>query len=238
MDYSPLLGTSVVIEGPDFSGKTALVEGLKAHYESLGVKVRAYRQPGATPLGEAIRKVLFQSGFDDMNTLAERMLFAADHAEFVAKILRPNKESRSSFIICDRYSPISNLVYGVCGDGVSLRHAQELGRIAQAAGSLKERALCADLIIILEVLEDVAIQRAETRAAQRGEVNRLDAKDLKYKRRIAQGYNRSRLWSIIPQEEFEALRYIDGNGTQAETLARAIFVIDAYVARANKSACF
>ncbi|NEG55361.1 dTMP kinase [Bifidobacterium platyrrhinorum] len=129
-----MAGLFISFEGVDGVGKTTQVERLRAALEAAGREVVVTREPGGTPLGRAIRRLLLhgvpadeaESGARnatggkaakaapaDIAPRAEALLFAADRAQHVAEVIRPALE-RGAVVITDRYLD-SSLAYQAGG---------------------------------------------------------------------------------------------------------------------------
>ncbi|MDD1674795.1 MAG: dTMP kinase, partial [Methanomicrobiales archaeon] len=87
----------VTIEGIDGSGKTSLWEALGNELEDLDPVMT--REPGATWVGEAVRRAIAERA----DPVAEALLFAADHAAHLATVVRPAL-ARGRLVISDRYT--------------------------------------------------------------------------------------------------------------------------------------
>ena len=96
----------IALEGGDGSGKTTLSAVLAARLRAAGDEVIEVREPGGTPLGESVRKLLLDS--EHVDPWAEVFLFAAQRAQLVQEIVAPALE-RGAWVISDRtyYSSIA-----------------------------------------------------------------------------------------------------------------------------------
>jgi dTMP kinase len=96
----------IALEGGDGSGKTTLSAVLAARLRAAGDEVVEVREPGGTPLGESVRKLLLDS--EHVDPWAEVFLFAAQRAQLVQEIVAPALE-RGAWVISDRtyYSSIA-----------------------------------------------------------------------------------------------------------------------------------
>jgi thymidylate kinase len=108
------------VDGPDASGKTmisALVEeDLRFRFRAAGFSVIADKMPGATPVGGEIRKILKNPKLK-IGRITERLLFAADTAEYFKAILDDNQDGGPpeghTIRIVDRWSPITDYMYAI-----------------------------------------------------------------------------------------------------------------------------
>jgi dTMP kinase len=100
----------VTFEGGDGSGKTTQTALLQRSLAADGHDVVATREPGGTPLGERVRKLLL--GGDSISPWAEAALFAAARAELVELVIRPALE-RGADVVCDRYVDSSLAYQGI-----------------------------------------------------------------------------------------------------------------------------
>ena len=99
------------LEGIDGAGKSTQIALLASTFKDAIIT----KEPGATPLGEQIRKIILG---DNLNIChqAEMFLFLADRAEHYEKIIKPN---RDKIVFCDR-SFISGIAYAMTNLGLNL----------------------------------------------------------------------------------------------------------------------
>jgi dTMP kinase len=100
----------VTFEGVDWSGKSTQAELLAAWLRDQGRTVLHTREPGGTPVGEAVRNVVLHG--HDMAPWAEAALYAAARADHVEHAIRPALE-RGEDVVCDRYIDSSVAYQGV-----------------------------------------------------------------------------------------------------------------------------
>ena len=152
----------IVFDGPDGSGKTTVLDLVYDHL-TIDLKlenVERYRQPGATPLGEALRAIIKSKQYSP-GALAERLMFAADHAQFVTEVLladpeRGRKPLRDRIVLVDRFSFITDVIYGHARglDVSAIRRIQDLIPPVKS-----------DFALFFTVPYDVAQDRKELRKA-------------------------------------------------------------------------
>jgi dTMP kinase len=100
----------VTFEGIDGSGKSTQAELLADWLREQGRTVLATREPGGTPVGEALRQLVLHG--DHVSPWAEAALFAAARAEHVESAIRPALD-RGHDVVCDRYLDSSVAYQGI-----------------------------------------------------------------------------------------------------------------------------
>ncbi len=137
-------GTSrfITFEGPEGSGKSTHIRRLARFLRRRGIRCLVTREPGGTPVGEAIRKILLRRGNVRIDPLTELFLYMAARTALVGERIRP-AIARGVWVLSDRYLDAS-LCYQGYGHGVDLGLIRRLG--AKATGGLKP-----DLTFLLDV---------------------------------------------------------------------------------------
>ena len=114
MSHTPTRsGRFITVEGIDGAGKSSHIEWLRDYLTSRGESVVVTREPGGTPLGEALRSILLN---EPMTPETEMMLMFAARAEHLSAVIRPALE-RGAWVISDRFSD-ATYAYQVGGRGV------------------------------------------------------------------------------------------------------------------------
>jgi dTMP kinase len=142
-------GRFVTLEGPDGAGKSVVTRAIATALEPAGLAVTVVREPGGTPLGEAIRTILMDSGLQHSGP-ADAMLFNAARAQLVAEVIRPALD-RGELVICDRYAD-STLAYQGYGSRVD---RDALWTIA----AVSTGGLVPDRTILFDVPVEVGLER-------------------------------------------------------------------------------
>ncbi len=180
-------GLFITFEGPEGAGKSTQARRLYERLQAAGYPVILTREPGGTRIGEWIRRILVDLRHTEMAPTTETLLFSAARAQLVSELIRPYLAT-GGIVVCDRYAD-STFAYQGYGLG---RDLDELRAItAVATGGLKP-----DITFYLQIDVEVGLQRkragreqSSTGAGQpAGEWNRLDARDLAYHQRVAQGF--------------------------------------------------
>ena len=159
-----MMGCFIVIEGPDGVGKTTLASRLVARLRSSGDDVLEVREPGGTPVAEAARNVVLDSGLD-ATPLAELYLILAARADLVARVIRPAIEA-GKVVIGDRFE-LSTWAYQV--EGRQLPQDAVL-----AANRLATGGLSPDLTLVLDAPGDVLGERMATNGKALDRIERAE----------------------------------------------------------------
>jgi dTMP kinase len=202
-------GKLIVIEGPDGSGKSDLVAGLKDMAADFGMPVTTLREPGGTALGETIRTLVKDASptAPAIGSAAEALLFCAARAQLVDEVIVPTLQ-RGEWIIMDRFE-WSTVIYQGQARGLGADRVRMLSQFATDG-------LQPDLTIVLSV----TAQTARTRRTARGDVDadRLDAESDLFHQTVVNGYE-----SIV-EHDTSAVK-IDANGSHHDVLMRTFHTI-------------
>jgi dTMP kinase len=170
-------GLFITFEGVEGTGKSTharrLADRLKQETDS---QVVLSREPGGTPLGEAIRSVLLNSEEVPVPR-TELLLMLAARAQHVDHVLIPSL-NRGCIVICDRFSDAS-LAYQSGGRGLDFDSVQEADRIATGG-------LIPDVTVLLETTPEQTASRLKRRAAALS--NRMDHETQTFYARVAKTY--------------------------------------------------
>jgi dTMP kinase len=188
----------ISFEGIEGSGKSTQLQRLA---RALGPAVVVTREPGGTPLGQAIRKLLLEG--ETPAPLAEVLLFFADRAEHVATVVRPGLE-KGLTVLTDRYSD-STLAYQGYGRGLSVE-------ILRALSDTATGGLWPDLTLLL----DLDVETGLARAGRRGTTDRLEGEDTAFHDRVRSGY------LDLARQEPRRFAIVDGRGT-ADVVERLVW---------------
>jgi len=194
-------GFFITVEGPDGAGKSTHISQLVSLFEELGAEVILSREPGGTPVGERIRELLLDASIEDMDPMAELMLYAASRAQHVAGLIRPALEA-GKVVICDRFID-SSVAYQGVARGLGVHNVMDVNRLATGG-------LVPQLTIFIMPDPEVAYQRLIARGH---ELDRLEKENFDFHSKVYQGY------LDIARREPERVIMIDASGDIEETAA-------------------
>ena len=162
----------IVFEGGDGSGKSTQARSLLRRMRRRDVKVLRTHEPGGTPLGQYLRRLL-KSG-DAMTPMSELMLFEAARAQLVDTVIKPFLD-QGGVVIADRFTS-STMAYQGYGRGLDRELIERLNR--EATGGLEP-----DLTVLL----DLPVETALARKGKRNGDN-FDGAPVDFHRKIRRGY--------------------------------------------------
>lgn len=152
----PTHGKFITLEGGEGVGKTTNLEYLRARIEAAGHRVIVTREPGGTPLAEAIRELLLAPDYRGMSADCELLLMFAARAEHLSRSILPALQA-GQWVLCDRFT---DATYAYQGGGRGLPRE----RIAQLE-TWVQSGLQPDLTLLLDVPVTLGLQRAGQRSA-------------------------------------------------------------------------
>jgi dTMP kinase len=165
----------ITLEGIEGSGKSTQLRRLAERITGSVVT----KEPGGTPSADRVRAILLDSAMK-LDPIAELFLFAASRRQNVIEIIRPALE-RGAAVLCDRFTD-STLAYQGFGRVINLDQLRTLN--AWATDSLTP-----DLTFLFDLPEETGLSRARSRNAEAvKDEGRFEAEDLRFHRRVREGY--------------------------------------------------
>jgi len=203
-------GKLVVLEGPEGVGKTTQVARVRDQLAAAGVAVESYREPGGTPLGNAIRQlVLTPPEGIDVAPRAEALLFMAARAQLLSQV--EERLRAGVHVVLDRFF-LSTYAYQIVGRGLPAEEVRVANRLATGG-------LVPDLTILITCELDVA----QGRMHARGELDRLEREDVDFHARVTHAFHAAAdpRWQRAHPEVGPVVR-VDGEGTEAAVTQRIV----------------
>lgn len=198
-------GRFISIEGGEGAGKSTQVGLLAAALERAGISVLATREPGGSPGGEAIRRLLLEGEGERWDAIGEALLLVAARSDHVTRVVAPAL-AQGMWVVSDRFAD-STLAYQGYGKGVPLADLAALHRFALGD-------FAPDLTLILDLPVEIGIARAAARSA----ADRFESLGREFHVRLRQGYRQ------IAAENPARCVLIDASG-EPQTVHRAVVAI-------------
>jgi len=200
----------VTFEGIEGSGKSTAIAALAGLLRERGSPVLVTREPGGTPLGDAVRAIFLES-LVRIDPLTEAFLINAARAQHVTEVIGPALKE-AQLVLCDRFFD-STIAYQGFGRGLDvdmlLHHCQDA-----------TQRIAPDLTFVLDVPPEVSAERV----AARGHGDRLDREGLAFHARVREGY-------LLLAQRFARMHVIDATQRPDEIAKIALAELDAYRTR-------
>lgn len=171
----PIRGRFITVEGGEGVGKTTNMQYLRERIEAAGHTVVMTREPGGTPLAEAIRALLLTPEYRGMSSDCELLLMFAARAEHLAQRILPALRA-GEWVLCDRFT---DATYAYQGGGRGLPR-ERIGQLETwVQGELRP-----DLTLLLDVPVALGLKRAGDRSAP----DRFEQEEAAFFERVRQAY--------------------------------------------------
>lgn len=205
-------GKLIVFEGPEGAGKTTQLRRLSEWLASRGIPSVAVREPGGTPVGDAIREILLDPE-REITDATEALLFMASRAELTAREIRPSL-ARGTIVLLDRFF-LSTYAYQVAGRGLAEEEVRAANRLATG-----------DLVPDLTLLLDIPVREGLARADARGDRDRMEKSGAEFHDRVGAAFRKfaDKRWQDS-HPECGPISLIDGTGDENAIFDRVTGVL-------------
>ena len=194
----------IAVEGIDGSGKTTQARLLADALEGRGLRVTRTREPGGTPLGEEVRRLVLSGERGGLTLEAEAHLFAAGRAELVERVVRPSLAA-GRWVVSDRFLD-SSLAYQGVARGLGIDCVLQLNRAAV-------RDCLPDLSLIIDTPVGAAAWRRSAAP------DRIESEGAGFQGRVAAGYRE------VAERFPGRVRLVPGDGSVDEVHARVMAAV-------------
>ncbi len=191
----PTNGLFVAFEGVEGSGKGTQIRLAREWLESQGIEVLVTREPGGTPVGEDLRKLLLGHDTGHIEPKTEALMFAASRAQHVASVIRPAL-AEGKVVICDRYID-SSVAYQGWARGLGEQDVLTLNVWAT-------QGLFPDLVLLLHLEPEAGLLRSLE------EPDRIELEGADFHAKVADAYLR------IAEEHPERFVVVDADQLQED----------------------
>lgn len=168
-------GKFISIEGIEGTGKSTVLKAIKEYFVVNKIDHLITREPGGTPIAEAIRNVLLSHYEEKMCSETELLLYFAGRAQHLAVHVLPALE-QGKIVISDRYVDASYAYQGG-GRGIALEKIDAL--VSVLPGNLKPN---------MTLLFDAPVEVGMQRMSRRGEKDRIEIEKIEFFERVRKTY--------------------------------------------------
>ena len=188
----------ITLEGPDGSGKSTQFRLLSDRLRAAGFAVCESAEPGGTPIGQQIRRILLDSANRELAPTAELLLMFAARAQNVEEWILPALRE-GKIVLSDRFTD-STLAYQGAARGLGAEVVLQVDRIAC-------QGLVPDLTICVDVDTGIGLARAHTRNRERAESDesRIDQEAVEFHHKVRDAY------FALAAAEPKRVKIVDGN---------------------------
>jgi len=203
-----MAGVFITFEGIDGCGKSTQLRLLTSELRARGLEVVTTREPGGTTLGQKLRAALLDVK-EQVDPLAELLVFAADRAQHVRTVLRPPL-AQDKIVISDRYAD-ATVAYQGSGRGFKPELIQQIVGLATDG-------LTPDLTLLFDLsVAESAVRTRRRKAAKRSD--RLDSEKAEFHERVREAYLE------VAKAHPNRVRVIDAKGSAQETHELAMDIV-------------
>jgi dTMP kinase len=199
----------ITLEGIEGAGKTTQLQNIVAFIQARGYECATTREPGGTPIGAQIRKVLLDPANADMDAGTELLLYVADRVQHIRSVIQPQL-AVGRVVVCDRFFD-ATLVYQGYARGLDKELIRALHRL-----------VCDDMRPDATLLFDLAPAEGLSRAwreidsgGRASQETRFENEALAFHQKVRDGY------LDLARRDPQRYHLIDANG-DAGQVARAV----------------
>lgn len=202
-------GKLIVFEGAEGAGKSTQVRLLAERLATARISCIALREPGGSPVGDAIREIVLHKEHPITNA-TEALLFMASRAELTAREIAPSLND-GRVVLLDRFF-LSTYAYQIFGRGLPEAETRSANRLATGG-------LVPDLTLLLDVPPAEGLGRADARGAR----DRMERADDEFHHRVVGAFRQfaDPRWQYSHQE-CGPIKLIDATGDELAVQERVV----------------
>jgi dTMP kinase len=202
----------ITLEGIEGSGKSTQIRRISRLLDAAKVAHVQSREPGRTPVSEAVRGILLDPRFSGMTPLTDLLLYNAARAQHLAEVIEPALAAGKT-VLCDRFKD-STVAYQGHASGFPLD-------VLALVHALPGLARDPDLTLLLDLPVEIGLERARARkAAAADPLGRFEDLDLSFHRKVRDGYLE------LARSQPGRIVVIDARGDEEEVFRRVRPVLD------------
>lgn len=192
------MGKYVALEGGDGTGKSTVAAALAEAIEAGGASAIVVREPGGTPLGEAVRELLLDSA--TLDDWAEAFLFAAQRAELARDVVAPALEE-GLWVVSDR-TYYSSIAYQGHARGLGVEEVRRINELGLGR-------VLPDHVFVIDVDPATALDRQHR-------ADRIGRQGVEFQERVREGYE------MLARQEPDRVTILDGSLTVDQLVAKIL----------------
>ena len=171
----------ITLEGIEGCGKSTQARRLVDRLEGAGVSCILTLEPGGTPIGKEIRRILLDSKNQDLSPLSELLLYEADRALHMEMVIKPALVKKK-WVVCDRFFDATTAY-----QGYARGQDNELIRLLNEKASLGIRP---DITFLIDCPVEVGLERALKRneIMEQGGQDRFEREEMNFHQAVREGY--------------------------------------------------
>ena len=214
-------GLFITFEGTEGVGKSTQVKLLGERLQKLNYRIRIFREPGGTLIGEEIRGTLKHSKNNEaMTSEAELLLMNASRAQLVREVIRPAL-ANGEIIICDRFYD-STTAYQGYGRQLDLKMVQSV--VDVAVGETRP-----NLTLLLTVPADISEKRLAARQATMPFLrDRIEEASKEFFARVEKGYE------AVAKADPDRVRVVDASASIEQVCAKIWELVQPLLPKAGR----
>lgn len=197
----------ISFEGVDGAGKTTQIKKFCDYLTAQNINFIQTREPGGTPFGQALRKILLEGDGDKMDALTELLLFSADRHEHIRTKIAPALAG-GTWVVTDRFAD-STRVFQSAARGLPIETVNNVTHLAVGD-------VWPELTFILDMPYEAALARKGVQAEEGLTETRFENEGAAFHQKIRQGF------LDLAAQSPNRCKIIDANATPDEVHARII----------------
>ena len=205
-------GQFITFEGLDGSGKSTHLRWAGEWLHERGLPVHVTKEPGGTPLGDAIRGVFLDPQWGKVDGRVEALMVFASRRQHLVELIEPALAA-GEHVLCDRFTD-SSIAYQGSGRGLPAGWVESLDQLVTDARR-------PDLTLLFDLPAEMAHGRGQSvKRRERGDADRIDVETLDFYQTVRDRY------LALARHEPERVRVIDSSGPKEETWRQVVAVLE------------
>ena len=211
----------LVVEGVNGAGKSTVIKEIENHLAARGLTTTKTHEPGDTPLGAELRRLLLNSPSIPRTSTAELLLFGADRSEHVEAVIKPALQQKR-FVLSDRYL-YSTIAFQ--GYGRGLDHA-----LIERVNAIAAHDTYPDLVILLDIDVHEGLRRTLKRSqtSTTNEQDSFEQEKIDFHQRVRDGFN------ALAVSRSEAFLRIDAQQPVEKVCSQALAAVDKLILKLSR----